>query len=93
MLKWSGKECLKPLVINGEFKLTESDAETIASLLDIFWQPYVLERLVKAWGLEPDNALKALGWMVALIVDAVKQGKRPGIYLQPQDPSTPKAPA
>ena len=57
---------------------SDQDRETAAAVLDIAWHLPNYERLLAAWGLEPERALDALSWLIELVEDAIRQGRRPG---------------
>jgi hypothetical protein len=47
-------------------------------MLDVLWSVISYERLVTAWDLTPDQATKAITWVIALIESAIREGARPG---------------
>lgn len=57
----------------------ERDRETAAAMLDIFWNLPPYERLVRPWGFDADRAIGAITWMIELINEAIKQGKKPNV--------------
>jgi AcrR family transcriptional regulator len=56
-----------------------ADRETVAGVLDVLWSVPSFERLVAQWRLDPDRATAAIGWVIGLVVDAVRSGKPPEI--------------
>jgi AcrR family transcriptional regulator len=56
----------------------EEDREKVAALLDLLWSLPTYERLVKAWDLDADEAAEAVTWMIGLLEQAVRAGRRPG---------------
>ncbi len=53
------------------------DREMAAALLDVLWNVTTYERLVAAWGLSPEQATQAATGLVALLADAIGDGRRP----------------
>jgi AcrR family transcriptional regulator len=54
-----------------------TDREMAAALVDVLWGVPAYERLVAVWGLHPDDASRAVAGLVGLLVDAVRDGRRP----------------
>jgi AcrR family transcriptional regulator len=54
-----------------------TEREMAAALLDVLWGVPAYERLVAVWGLDPDDAGRAVSGLVALLVDAIRAGRRP----------------
>jgi AcrR family transcriptional regulator len=50
----------------------ESRRRMLAGLLDVLWSPASYERLVGAWGLDGDEATRAIEWLMAGVVAAVE---------------------
>lgn len=48
-----------------------------AAALDVFWNPPALERLALIWELDPEEAAATAGWVIDLIVQAIRQGNCP----------------
>lgn len=48
-----------------------------AAALDVLWAPAGLERMVRDWGLDPDDATAALTWAIHLVERAVADGTPP----------------
>ncbi|MFT3930667.1 MAG: TetR/AcrR family transcriptional regulator [Spongiibacteraceae bacterium] len=70
-------DALRNAVKQATPELSESDQENIAAMLDIFWNLPPYERLVQIWGFDADRAVKLMTWLISLVKDAVKQGKKP----------------
>ncbi|WP_373080866.1 TetR/AcrR family transcriptional regulator [Zhongshania sp.] len=51
--------------------------ETAAAVLDILWNMPPYERLIQAWGFEPERAVDTLTWLIKLIEEAIRNGKAP----------------
>jgi len=50
---------------------------TLAALLDILWNLPSYERLIGAWGLPPEDATRAITWVMGKLVRAVEDGDPP----------------
>jgi AcrR family transcriptional regulator len=48
-----------------------------AAMLDVLWSVAAYERLVRDWQLERDEAISAVGWVIAMVVAAIQHGTRP----------------
>ena len=46
-------------------------------MFDVLWGVAPYERLVADWGLESDQAVAGITWVIGLIEDAVREGRRP----------------
>ncbi len=46
-------------------------------MFDVLWGVAPYERLVADWGLDPDQAVRGITWVIGLIEDAVLGGRRP----------------
>lgn len=56
----------------------ESDRVLAAAMLDVLWGVVTYERLVDAWRLDPDEAIRGVTWVIGLVEDAIRDGRRPG---------------
>ncbi len=59
-------------------KWPQAEREMVAAVLDMLWNVPPYERLITAWRLEPERAIHAMTWVIGLIEDAIRQGRRPG---------------
>jgi AcrR family transcriptional regulator len=50
----------------------------VAAMLDVVWAIPTYERLMTVWNLGSDDAIQAVSWVMGLVVDAVRNGHRPG---------------
>ena len=55
----------------------EADREMAAAMLDLLWTVEAYQRLTTVWGLDADQASRAVAGMVGLLVEAVRQGRTP----------------
>lgn len=56
----------------------EDDREVAAAVLDLLWSVGAYERLAADWGLDHGAAVRGLTWVIGLVTDAVRKGRRPG---------------
>jgi len=56
---------------------TELERTTVAALLDMLWNLPSYERLVGVWNLTPDDATRAITWLIEHVVEAVEQNAPP----------------
>ncbi|WP_428310105.1 TetR/AcrR family transcriptional regulator [Hydrocarboniphaga sp.] len=56
---------------------SRSQREMVAAVLDMLWNVPPYERLVTAWHLEPERATRTVTWVIDLIREAIREGKRP----------------
>ncbi|PPE74398.1 TetR/AcrR family transcriptional regulator [Solimonas fluminis] len=56
---------------------SEAEQEMAAAMLDLFWTPTYFERLGTAWQLDAGRATRAITWVIGLVEQAIKDGKRP----------------
>jgi AcrR family transcriptional regulator len=54
------------------------DRTLAAAVFDVCWGVASYERLVVDWQLPPAEAIRAITWVIALVEDAVREGRRPG---------------
>ena len=48
-----------------------------AAMLDVLWSVVSYERLVAEWGLDPEDAIRGLTWVIGLVEDAIRAGHTP----------------
>jgi len=58
----------------------ETDRRMAAAMLDVLWSVMSYERLVAAWELTPEQASRAITWVMGLIEAAIREGRRPGSH-------------
>ena len=66
---------------------SETEREMAAALLDALWSVSAYERLVAVWGLDTDAATQAMSGLIDLLVDAIRDGRRPWLATT-DDPGT-----
>ena len=57
---------------------SSEDRELAAAVFDVLWSVPSYERLVTAWRLEPEEATRAMTWVIDLVSDAIRDGRAPG---------------
>jgi AcrR family transcriptional regulator len=55
----------------------ETDRRMAAGMLDVLWGVSSYERLVAAWELTPEQATRAITWVIGLIEAAIRAGRAP----------------
>ncbi len=53
------------------------DRAIAAAMLDVLWSVASYERLVVDWDLEPKEAIRGATWVIGLVEDAIRAGRRP----------------
>lgn len=54
-----------------------ADRTLAAAMFDVLWGVAPYERLVADWHLDPERAVAGITWVIGLIEDAVRDGRRP----------------
>jgi AcrR family transcriptional regulator len=57
---------------------TDADRSVAAAMFDVLWGVAAYERLAADWGLDRDEAIAGITWVIGLIHDAVREGRAPG---------------
>lgn len=56
---------------------SEVDRTVAAGVLDVLWSVASYERLVADWGIEPNDAIRGVTWVIGLVEDAIRDGRGP----------------
>jgi AcrR family transcriptional regulator len=56
---------------------SEADRTVAAAMFDVLWGVAPYERLVAEWGLDSDQAVRGITWVLGLIEAAVRDGRGP----------------
>jgi AcrR family transcriptional regulator len=56
---------------------SSTDRTLAAATLDLLWALRSYEQLVNDWQLDRDDAIRAIGWAIELVQDAVRDGRCP----------------
>jgi AcrR family transcriptional regulator len=54
-------------------KLPDAQRRALAGLLDTLWSPPTYERLIGSWGLDNDEAIGAVQWLIAKVIAAIDE--------------------
>jgi AcrR family transcriptional regulator len=71
------REALLAAVAPSTAEWSPVDRALAASMLDVLWSVVSYERLVVDWELDPQDAIRAITWVIGLVEDAVREGRRP----------------
>ncbi|HVN51183.1 MAG TPA: helix-turn-helix domain-containing protein [Acidimicrobiales bacterium] len=58
---------------------TERQRPVAAAMLDVLWGLTTYERLVADWGLDRDQAVAGISWVVGLVEQAIRDGQAPAV--------------
>ncbi len=56
---------------------TEEDRWAAAAMFDVLWSVAAYERLAVDWEVDRDRAIRTIRWVIGLVEDAVRAGRRP----------------
>lgn len=56
---------------------SDNERKVVAGLLDILWSIPSYERMVASWELDTDHAVRGLTWLIDLVNEAIKNGRKP----------------
>jgi AcrR family transcriptional regulator len=56
---------------------TLDDRTVAAAMFDVLWAVSSFERLVADWPLDPEDAIRAITWVIALVQQAIEADRRP----------------
>lgn len=56
---------------------TESERVLAAAMFDALWKVETYERLMGEWALAPEHAIDGITWVIELVEEAVRDGRRP----------------
>ena len=56
---------------------SKADRAIAAAMFDVLWSPVNFERLVTDWELDPKQAIQGITWVVRMVEDAIRSGRRP----------------
>jgi AcrR family transcriptional regulator len=71
------REALLAAVSPATEEWSETDRAIAAGVLDVLWSVMSYERLVADWHLEPEQATRGVTWVIGLVEDAIRRGRRP----------------
>jgi AcrR family transcriptional regulator len=67
------REALLSAVRQGNDELSTRDRTIAAAMLDVLWSVGSYERLVADWGLDPDDAIAGVTWVIGLVERAIRE--------------------
>jgi AcrR family transcriptional regulator len=71
------RDALLAAVQQGNRHWSERDRTIAAAMLDVLWSVGSYERLVADWGLDPQEAINAVTWVIGLVERAIRADERP----------------
>ncbi|WP_018500272.1 TetR/AcrR family transcriptional regulator [Parafrankia discariae] len=71
------RDALLDAVIPQTADWSEAERQTAAAMLDVLWNVPSYERLVSVWEFDGDAATGAISWVIGLVVEAIRDGRRP----------------
>jgi AcrR family transcriptional regulator len=71
------REALLTAVRQATTRWPAADRTIAAAFLDVLWSPVSFERLVTDWGIEAQDAITGVSWVIGLIQQALETGRRP----------------
>ncbi|MCK9932405.1 TetR/AcrR family transcriptional regulator [Frankia sp. Mgl5] len=71
------RDALLNAVIPQTADWSEAERQTAAAMLDVLWNVPSYERLVGVWEFDGDAATNAINWVIGLVVEAIREGRRP----------------
>ncbi len=58
---------------------SDTERRAAAAMLDVLWSVPAYECLITAWNLDSDQATRTVGWVIDLVVGAIRAGRRPDL--------------
>jgi len=71
------RDALLAAVREGNQHWPARDRTVAAAMLDVLWSVGSYERLVADWGLDPQDAINAVTWVIGLVERAIRADDRP----------------
>ena len=71
------RDALLRAVVRSTPGWSESEREMAAAALDMLWNVPLYERLITAWHFDAERAIRAVTWVVRLVEEAIREGRRP----------------
>jgi AcrR family transcriptional regulator len=57
--------------------LCDHEQRLAAAMIDVLWSLASYRRLINGWGLDAAEAARGVNWLISLITDAIRGGRRP----------------
>jgi AcrR family transcriptional regulator len=71
------RDALQAAVASPASAWSDGDRTVAAGMLDVLWSVASYERLVADWGIEPNDAIRGVTWVIGLVEDAIRDGRGP----------------
>jgi AcrR family transcriptional regulator len=75
--KYRQREALLGAVAIPDQQWTDEDRTLAAAIFDALWSVATYERLAVDWQIGHDRATKGIAWMIRLVEESIRNGKRP----------------
>jgi AcrR family transcriptional regulator len=72
------REALLGAVVRASPDWSVTEQQMATAMLDMMWNVPTYERLITAWKLDSAQAIRATTWVIGLIEQAIRDGRRPG---------------
>jgi AcrR family transcriptional regulator len=72
-------EALERAVAARAPELPDAQRRALAGLLDVLWSPPTYERLISAWNLDKDEAVRAVQWLITKVVAGIDDNESPTV--------------
>ena len=72
------RDALLGAVAAGAARWPEEDRLVAAAMFDVLWSVASFERLVADWQIDRHRAIQGITWVIGLVEEAVRDGRRPG---------------
>ena len=73
------RDALLDAVVRATRGWPERDRRMAAAVLDMMWSVPAYERLLTVWQLDAGHVARAVTWVIGLIEEAIRDGRRPGL--------------
>lgn len=57
---------------------SDREKKSAAAVLDVLWSVPAYDRMIGSWGLDAEQTVEAITWIIGLANDAIQQGHKPG---------------
>lgn len=70
-------DALLAAVVDHAVNWPSTDRVIAAAMFDVLWAVASYERLVVDWELDPEQAIRGMTWVIQLVEQAIREGRRP----------------
>jgi AcrR family transcriptional regulator len=74
------REALQNAVIRVTPDWSDPEQKAVAAMLDMLWNLPSYERLITDWRFDSHSAIRAITWLIGLIEEAIRNGRRPTLH-------------